>query len=66
MIISFCIDIISVLKGLSLMFQSIILLVCEVPQKIDERCAVIDALAVVPGNTMNRLKNLKVENGTVS
>ena len=36
-------------------------------QKKDECCAVIDALAVVPGDTMNTLKeNEKVEDGTVN
>ena len=38
------------------MFQSNSLLECEVPQKIDECCAVIDASIVVPGDAMNRLK----------
>ena len=55
------------LKSLSLMFQSNSLLASEVPQKINECCAVIDVLAVVPEDTLNRLKeNLKVEDGTVS
>ena len=49
------------------MFQSNTLIVCEVPRKIDECCTVTDALVLVFGNAVNRLKeNLKVEDGTVS
>ena len=49
------------------MFQSNSLLACEVLRKIDECCVVIDALAVVPGDAMDRLKeNLKVEDRTLS
>ena len=55
-LISFCIHIISVLKGFSLLFQSNSLPTCEVPWKIDECCAVIDAFTMVPSDAMNRLK----------
>ena len=42
------------LKPLSVIFQSDSLLVCQVPHKLDECCSLIDALAAVQGDTMNR------------
>ena len=40
---------------------------CEVPREIDECCIVTDALALMLGKAVNRLKeNLKVEVGIVS
>ena len=57
----------SIRKVLSLIFQSNILIVCEVPREIDEYCTVTDALALMLGKAVNRLKeNLKVEDGIVS
>ena len=60
-------DLLYALKGLSSMFQSNSLLASKRPQKIYECCMVIDVLAVMPGDTMKRLKeNLKIEDGIVS
>ena len=57
----------SIRKVLSLIFQSNILIVCEVPREIDECCTVTDALALMLGKAVNRLKeNLKVEDRIVS
>ena len=57
----------SIRKVLSLIFQSNILIVCEVPREIDEYCTVTDALALMLGKAVNRLKeNLKVEDRIVS
>ena len=42
-------DLVEAMRMFSLIFQNDLLLACEVPRKIDECCAVIDALSVVPG-----------------
>lgn len=45
------------------MFQGNSYLSCKVLRKIEERCAVIDSLAAVPRDAINRFKeNLKDEN----
>ena len=49
-------DLVEVLRPLSLAFQSDRLLACQVPRKIDECCAIIDALAINPGDAAVRLK----------
>ena len=49
-------DLVEAMRTLSLIFQNDLLLACEVPRKIDECCAVIDALSVVPGDASNRLQ----------
>ena len=55
------------MKSLSLMVQSNSFIASKVPRNIDECCAVIDVLAIVPGDAINKLnENLKVEDGTVS
>ena len=50
-------DIVEQLKPLSVAFQSNTLLVCQVPHKLHECSSLIYALAIVPGDAMNRLLN---------
>ena len=50
-------DIVEQLKPLSVAFHSDTLLVCQVPHKLDECSSLIYALAIVPGDAMNRLLN---------
>ena len=49
-------DLVEVLRPLSVAFQNDRLLACQVPRKIDECCAIIDALAVNSGDASIRLK----------
>ena len=53
--LNFLQDLVAVLKTLSLQFQKDSLLACEVSRKLEENCAVMDALSIVPGEYLTRL-----------
>ena len=56
-------DLVTQMKPLSLLFQSDMLLACEIPRCVNEKSVLLDSLLVTPSDSVQRLmQELKMEN----